>query len=109
MKIGKVIVVRVAFLSSKPLLCLKYEIHERFQVIETERGAVDQASDWSLNGLEVVVAKIGPFSLTFCQIVGLMSPHRSLVAGRFDECLVAMAYPDGVSIFHCPSILRPRP
>jgi len=41
MKIRKVIVVRVAFLSSKPLLLLKYEIHERFQVIETERCAVD--------------------------------------------------------------------
>lgn len=85
----------VAFLSSKPLLRLKYEIHERFQVIETERGAVNQASDWSLNGLEVVVAKIGPFSLTFCQIFGLMSPHRSLVTGRFDEWLGAMTDTDG--------------
>lgn len=43
----------------------------------------------------MVVAKVGPFWLTFCQIVGLMSAHRSLVAGRFDEWLVAMTDADG--------------
>lgn len=64
--------------SSTPLP--KYQIHERFQVIETERDAVDQASDLSLNGLEVVVAKIGPFSLTVCKIAFLMFQHRTLVA-----------------------------
>jgi hypothetical protein len=39
------------------------------------------------------VAKNGPFSLTFCQIVALMLPHRSVVAGRLDELLVAMVFP----------------
>jgi hypothetical protein len=34
-----------------------------------------------MNGREKVVEKNGPFSLTFCQIVALMLPHRSLFAG----------------------------
>jgi hypothetical protein len=34
-----------------------------------------------LNGREKVVEKNGPFSLTFCQIVALMLPHRSVFAG----------------------------
>lgn len=44
---------------------------------------VRQAPDCSLNGHEKVVAKNGPFSLTFCQIVALMFPHRNVIAGRF--------------------------
>jgi hypothetical protein len=32
-----------------------------------------------LTGREKVIAKNGPFSLTFCQIVALMFPHRSVV------------------------------
>nr|WP_281722463.1 hypothetical protein [Nitrosomonas nitrosa] len=46
----------------------------------------------SLNGRKKVVAKNGPFSLTFCQIVASMLPQCSVVAGRFDELLVAMVY-----------------
>jgi hypothetical protein len=34
-----------------------------------------------LNGREKVVAKNGPFSLVFSQIVALMLPHRSVLAG----------------------------
>lgn len=34
-----------------------------------------------------------PFSLTFCQIVALMLPHRSVVGGRLDEVLFAMVFP----------------
>jgi hypothetical protein len=43
-----------------------------------------------LNGREKVVAKNGPFSLTFCQIVALMLPHRSVFAGCL---LVAILFP----------------
>jgi hypothetical protein len=43
-----------------------------------------------LNGREKVVAKNGPFSLAFCQIVALMLPHRSVVASRLDELVVAI-------------------
>ncbi len=39
----------------------------------------------------------GPFSLTSCQMVALVLPHRSVVAGRFDEVLVAMVFPPGVT------------
>jgi hypothetical protein len=46
-----------------------------------------------LNGREKVVAKNGPFSLTFCQIVALMFPHRSVVAGCLDELLLAISFP----------------
>jgi hypothetical protein len=47
-----------------------------------------------LNGREKVVAKNGPFSLVFSQIVALMFPHRSVVAGRLDGCfLVAILFP----------------
>lgn len=48
-----------------------------------------QAPDSSLNGRKKVVAKTGPVSLTFCQIVALMLPHRSVVAGRLVCWLVA--------------------
>ena len=41
--------------------------------------------DWSLTGHEKVVAKNGPFSLTFCQVVTLMFPHHSVVSGRLDD------------------------
>ena len=41
-------------------------------------------------GGEKVVAKNGPFSLTFCQIVALMLPHRSVFAGLL---LVAIFLP----------------
>jgi hypothetical protein len=34
-----------------------------------------------LNGREKIVEKNGPFSPTFCQIVGLMLPHRSVFTG----------------------------
>jgi len=37
------------------------------------------------------VAKNRPFSLTCCQIVVLMLPHRNVFAGRLDEGLVASA------------------
>ncbi len=47
------------------------------------------APGWSLHGRGKVVAKSGPFPLTFCQIVPLMFQHRSVVAGRLDEMLVA--------------------
>jgi hypothetical protein len=41
-------------------------------------------------GGEKVVAKNGPLSLVFCQIVALMLPHRSVFAG----CLfVAILFP----------------
>jgi hypothetical protein len=44
-----------------------------------------QAPNWSLNGLEKVVAKNGPFSLSFCQIVALIAAakrvSRFLVVG----------------------------
>jgi hypothetical protein len=46
-----------------------------------------------LNGREKVVAKNGHFSLTFCQMVALMLPHRSVVAGRLDKLLVAILFP----------------
>jgi hypothetical protein len=48
------------------------------------------APDRSLNGQENVVAKNGPFSLTFCQIVALMLRHRSVLAGLL---LVAILFP----------------
>jgi len=41
-------------------------------------------------GRENVVEKKSPFSLTFCQIVALMLPHRSLFAGLL---LVAILFP----------------
>lgn len=76
-----------------PLLCLKGDIHERFQCSETERGAVVPGSGLFLErALKNVVAKNRPFSLTFFQIVALMFPHRNLVAGRLDEVLVAMMF-----------------
>ncbi|QPD02294.1 MAG: hypothetical protein Nkreftii_000068 [Candidatus Nitrospira kreftii] len=40
----------------------------------------------------------GLFSLTFCQIVALMFPHRDVVAGRLDELLVAMVSPPLVEL-----------
>jgi hypothetical protein len=46
-----------------------------------------------LNGQEKVVAKNDPFSLAFYQIVALMFPHRSVVAGRLEVLLVAMGFP----------------
>jgi hypothetical protein len=46
------------------------------------------APDWSLNGREKVVEKNGPFSLTFCQIVALMLPHRSRFAGLLFPALM---------------------
>lgn len=39
-----------------------------------------------------VVAKNGPFSLTFCQIIASMLPHRNVVAGRLDELLVVILF-----------------
>jgi len=42
-----------------------------------------------LNGREKVVAKNGPFSLTFCQMVALMLPHRSVFAGFVGSHLVS--------------------
>src|SRR5262249_17648537 len=50
-----------------------------------------QAPDRSLNGREKVVAKNDPFSLTFCQIVALMLPHRSVWVGFL--LLVAILFP----------------
>ena len=58
-------------MSIDPLLRLEGDVHECLEV----------------------VAKNGPFSLTFCQIVALMFPHRSVVAGRLDELVVAMVFP----------------
>jgi hypothetical protein len=49
----------------------------------------------SLNGREKVVAKNGPFSLTFCQIVALMLLHRSVFAGCL---LVAILFPPFVEM-----------
>jgi hypothetical protein len=46
-----------------------------------------------LNGQEKVVAKNDPFSLAFYQIVALMFPHRSVVAGCLDELLLAISFP----------------
>jgi len=46
----------------------------------------------SLNSTGKCLEKSGPFSLTFCQIVALMFPHRSVVAGRLDEWLVAICF-----------------
>jgi hypothetical protein len=48
-----------------------------------------QAPDWSLNGRAKLVAKNGPFSLTFCQIVALILPQRSVLVGL----LVAILFP----------------
>ncbi len=50
-----------------------------------------------MNGREKVVVKNGPFSLIFCQTVALMLPHRSVVAGRLDEVLVAILFTSFVS------------
>lgn len=79
--------------SGHPLLRFNRHIHECLQVIETERGAVDQTFDWSLNGRDKVVAKLGPFWLTFCQIVDLMLPHPTMIACRLAELLVAILFP----------------
>jgi hypothetical protein len=56
-----------------------------------------QAPEWSLNGREKVVAKNGPFSLAFYQIVALMLPQRSVLAGRLDELVVATVFPPYVT------------
>ena len=48
------------------------------------------APDWSLNGRANVVAKNGPFSMVFSQIVALMLPHHSWLAGCL---LVAIVCP----------------
>ena len=40
------------------------------------------------------MAKIGPFSLVFCQIVALMLPRRSGEDGRLDEVLVTLIAAD---------------
>ncbi len=50
------------------------------------------APGWSLHGRGKVVAKSGPFPLTFCHIVALMFPHRNVVDGRLDELLVAILF-----------------
>jgi hypothetical protein len=55
-----------------------------------------------MNGREEVVAKNGPFSLTFCQIVALMVPHRIMVAGRLDDVLVTMVFPSCVPSKYVP-------
>jgi hypothetical protein len=83
--------------SSYPLLRLKGDTHERLQVVETERGPVGSGAGLILKVREKVVAKNGPFSLMFCQIVALMFPHRSVVAGRLDELLVTMVLPPCVT------------
>jgi hypothetical protein len=71
-------------MSVHPFLRLKGDIHQRRKIIDSERGTVAPSAELILDGREKVVAKNGPFSLTFCQIVTLMLPHRSVVAGRLD-------------------------
>ena len=67
-----------------------HDREQRLKVIETERGAIAPRAGLILEGREKVVAKNGLFSLTFCQIVVLMLPHRSLFAGC---SLVAILFP----------------
>jgi hypothetical protein len=51
---------------------------QSFKVIEAEGSAVAPRAGLILNGREKVVAKNGPFSLAFCQIVALMFLHRNV-------------------------------
>ena len=66
-------------MSGDPLLGFTRHADKGLKVIETERGPIAPRT-----GL------IFPFSLTFCQIVALMLPHRSVFAGLL---LVAILFP----------------
>jgi len=75
--------------SGNPLLGLTRDVDKGFEVIETERSAIEPRS-----GLILERPREGRceerFSLTFCQIVALMLPHRSVFAGLL---LVAILFP----------------
>ena len=66
-------------MSGNPLLGITRDGDKGLKVIQTERGPIAP-----FPGL------ILPFSLTFCQIVALMLPHRSWFAGLL---LVAILFP----------------
>jgi hypothetical protein len=51
--------------------------------MKTEGSTVPPCAGLIFDGREKVVAKNGPFSLTFCQIVPLMLPQRRRVSGFF--------------------------
>src|SRR5215475_74120 len=51
-----------------------------------------QVPDWSLNEREKVVAKNGPFSLTFYQIVALILPHRRCALTLVTQVVQAEAW-----------------
>lgn len=66
-------------MSGDPLLGVTGDSNNRFEVIETERGPITPHAGLIL-----------PFSLLFCQMVALMLPHRSWLAGLL---LVAILFP----------------
>jgi hypothetical protein len=80
-------------MSGGRLLPLEGDVHERLEVIQPERGAVVPGTglilEWTRKGRGEERSVFAPF----CQIVALMLPHRSVVAGRFDCWLVAMVFP----------------
>lgn len=77
----------------KRLLRLTGDSHERLKVVETEGDTIAPGAGSILEWPQKGCWKNGPFSLTLCQIMALMFPHRSVVAGRLDELWVALFFP----------------
>ena len=71
-------------MSCNPLLGVTRHGDKGFEVIETERSPIAPYSRLILEWAEKVVAKNGPFSVTFFQIVALILPHHS----AFAPCLL---------------------
>jgi len=76
-------------MSGNPFLRLTRYGDKSFDVIEPNEVPIAPCAGLIL-GRENVAEKNGPFSLTFCQIVALMLPHRSWFAGFL---LVAILFP----------------
>ena len=76
-----------------PLLRFEADIHERLQVVDTERSAIVPGTGLILERARKGRGEERSVLLSFCQIDALMLPHRSVVAGRSDEVLVAMMVP----------------
>jgi hypothetical protein len=85
--------------SGDPLFSLKCHIHQRLEIMEPKRSPIAPRP-----GL------IPPISLTFCQIVALMLPHRSVNRGVGLRCQAAMRSHGAVQrLDQRPSIRRPWP
>ena len=68
-------------MSGNPLLDLTRDVDKGFEIIKTGRSPIAPRPGLILEWAENVATKKGPFSLSFCQIVALMFPHRSVFVG----------------------------